>query len=41
MADESIPLWWVLLFLLLTLGLTLLSVQFVGGELLVTAPLPI
>jgi hypothetical protein len=39
MADESIPLWWVLLFLVITIGSTLLAVQFIGAEFLVTAPL--
>jgi hypothetical protein len=39
--DESIPLSWILLFLLLTLGLGLVSVQFVGGSILPTiVPLP-
>ncbi len=39
--DESIPLSWILLFLLITLGLGLFSVQFVGGSILPTAvPLP-
>jgi hypothetical protein len=39
--DESIPRLWILLFLLLTLGIGLVSVQFVGGSVLPTVvPLP-
>ncbi|WP_267899427.1 hypothetical protein [Halorientalis pallida] len=36
MADDSIRLSWVLIFLLLTLGLGLAAIQFAGGSILPT-----
>lgn len=34
MAEESVPLWWILLFVLLALGLAAGAILYVGGELL-------
>ena len=36
MADESIPLSWILIFVLLALGLGLAAVQFTGGSIVPT-----
>lgn len=36
MADESIPLSWILIFVLLSLGLGLAAVQFTGGSIIPT-----
>ena len=38
--DSSIPLSWIVIFLLLTLGLGAAAVLFVGGDLIATALLP-
>ena len=39
--DNSVPLWWILVFLLLTLGGGAYVVRAVGGSLLATLFLPI
>lgn len=39
-ADSSVPLWWILVFLLLTLGLAAAAVQFIGGNLIAGALVP-
>jgi hypothetical protein len=38
--DSSIPLSWIIIFLLLTLGLGAAAVLFVGGDLIATTLLP-
>lgn len=39
-ADSSVPLWWILIFLLLTLGLAAAAIQFIGGSLIAGALVP-
>ena len=41
MADESVRLSWILIFLLLALGLGLAAVQFAGGSVLPTLFVPL
>lgn len=41
MADDSIRLSWVLIFLLLSLGLGLVAIQFAGGSILPTLFVPV
>jgi hypothetical protein len=39
--SNSIPLWWVLLFLVLSLGIGALAVSAVGGSLIASAVVPV